>query len=170
MSALLSSSKLNSKVIAFDILALVAIYFIPAISHKLSLPLYYLEPMRVALMFSILFTSFSNSIIIGLTLPLFSFAVSAHPVFIKTLLISSELVLNVVALYFISRKINNVTLSFTLSILISKIYYYSIKYVLISSTLLAGSVISTPIYIQGIMLIVFTSVFYIVNKKLDVKI
>lgn len=170
MSTILSSRKLNSKVIVFDILALVAIYFIPAFSHKLSLPLYYLEPMRVALMFSILFTSFSNSIIIGLTLPIFSFAVSAHPVFIKTLLISSELVLNVVALYFISRKINNATFSFVLSIIISKIYYYSIKYVLISSTLLAGTFISTPLYIQGIMLIMFAAIFFTINKKSDVKI
>ena len=50
-------NKSNTKIYLLDILALAAIYFLPAFSHMLSLPLYLIEPMRFALVASIIFTN-----------------------------------------------------------------------------------------------------------------
>ena len=91
--------KINSKIVVFDILALTAIYFVPILSHQFSLSIYYIEPMRMILVSSLLFANFSNSLILVATLPLFSFIISAHPVLAKSLLISSELLVNVVLFY-----------------------------------------------------------------------
>ena len=81
----LSITKIKS--IVFDLIALLAIYLVPAISHLLSFPVYYLEPMRIMLVLSIVHTSRKNAYLIALTFPLFSMLISAHPSLIKTSLI-----------------------------------------------------------------------------------
>ena len=100
----LSISKLNTKSIVLDIFALAFIYFVPTISHLLNIPLYLIEPMRIMLILAIVHTSKKNAYIIALTLPLFSFLVSAHPNIFKVLLITAELVLNVWLFFELSKK------------------------------------------------------------------
>ena len=97
MSTFVSSvvSKQNTKNIILDIFALAFIYFVPSISHLLNLPIYYIEPMRLMLILALVHSSKQNAYILALTLPLFSFLVSAHPVLPKMFLISFELCLNV---------------------------------------------------------------------------
>jgi len=160
----LSISKTKS--IVFDLIALLAIYIVPAISHLLSLPVYYIEPMRIMLILAIVHTSRKNAYLIALTLPLFSFLISAHPSLVKTSLITGELILNVWFFYLLSEKLSNKTLSIFLSIIASKIFYYLAKLLLINFTLLSGNLISTPLYIQIVLLFVFSGyVYLIIGRK-----
>jgi hypothetical protein len=157
----LSISKI--RVIVFDIMALLAIYLVPSVSHLLSLPAYYIEPMRIMLILALVHTSRKNAYLIALTLPLFSFLISAHPSLIKTSLITGELLLNVWLFFFLSEKLSNKTLSIFLSIIASKIFYYLVKFLLITSVLMSGDLISTPLYIQIIMLVVFSGYIYLMS-------
>lgn len=131
----------------------------------LSLPLYLIEPMRVALVVSIIFTNRTNAFIIALTLPAFSYFISSHPVFIKAGLISTELLLNVFLFYYLKEKIKNATFVFGLSIIVSKVFYYAAKYFLLQFSLMDGELISTPLLIQVIMVLVFTGSFQFIAKK-----
>jgi len=157
----LSISKTKS--IVFDLTALTAIYLVPAVSHLLSFPVYYLEPMRIMLILAIAHTTRKNAYLIALTLPLFSLLISAHPSLIKTSLITGELLLNVWLFFFLSEKLSNKTLSIFLSIIASKIFYYLVKFLLITSVLMSGDLISTSIYIQIIMLFVFSGYIYLMS-------
>jgi hypothetical protein len=153
----------NTKNIAFDLIALLAIYLVPSISHMLGFPIYYLEPMRIMLILAIAHTSKKNTYLIALTLPIFSFLISAHPSMIKTSLVTGELLLNIWLFFFLSEKISNKTSSIFLSILISKIFYYLVKFLLINSALMGGDLISTPVYIQTIMLLVMSAYIYFIS-------
>ena len=115
------------------------------------------------LILAIAHTSKKNAYFLAATLPMFSFLVSAHPVFLKTLLISGELFINVWLFFFLSEKINNKFGAMVLSIAISKIAYYLIKFTLLSFVLLEGNLISTPILIQVITTAVFGSYIYLKN-------
>jgi len=157
----LSISKVKN--IVFDLIALIAIYLVPAVSHLLSFPVYYLEPMRIMLILAVVHTSRKNAYLIALTLPLFSFLISAHPSLIKTSLITGELLLNVWLFFFISEKLSNKTLSVFLSIIASKLFYYLIKFLLINSALMSGDLISTPMYIQILMIIVLSGYIYLMS-------
>jgi len=159
----LSISKIRT--VVFDLLALLAIYLVPAISHLLSLPVYYIEPMRIMLILAIVHTSRKNAYLIALTLPLFSMLISAHPSLVKTSLITGELLLNVWLFFLLSEKLSNKTLSIFLSIVVSKIFYYVIKFLLVTSALISGDLIATPIYIQIIMLFVFSGYIYLMNSR-----
>ena len=151
------------KNIVFDLIALLAIYLVPAVSHLLSFPVYYLEPMRLMLILAIVHTTRKNAYLIALTLPLFSLLISAHPSLIKTSLVTGELLLNVWLFFFVSEKLSNKTLSIFLSIIASKLLYYFVKFLLINSVLMSGELISTPIYIQLIMLVLFSGYIYLMN-------
>ena len=156
----LSISKI--KYIIFNLLALLFIYLVPAISHLLSFPVYYLEPMRIMLILAIVHTSRKNAYLIALTLPLFSMLISAHPALVKTSLITGELLLNV-WLFFFFEKMSNKTLAIFLSIIVSKIFYYLVKFILITSVLMSGDLISTPMYIQILMLFVFSGYIFLMS-------
>jgi len=157
----LSISKI--RVIVFDLMALLAIYLVPAISHLISFPVYYIEPMRLMLILAIVHTARKNAYLIVFTLPLFSLLISAHPTLIKTSLITGELLLNVWLFFFFSEKLSNKSLSIFLSIIVSKIFYYMVKFILIESVLMSGDLISTPIYIQIIMLFIFSGYIYLMS-------
>ena len=143
------------KIAVIDLLALVFIYFTPALSHMLSLPVYLIEPMRLMLILSIAHSSRVNSFILALSLPLFSHVISAHPVFLKTVLISLELTLFSFLFYEFSKKFKSVFLVMLVSVAIGKLFYYIAKYLFISYGLINSELISTPIYMQIITSIAF---------------
>jgi len=150
----------------FDLLALTFIFYLPAISHLLSFPLYLLEPMRIVIILSLVHSTKNNSILLAALLPVFSFVISSHPHLLKSILISAELFLNVILFLFIYKKLGNAFYSMLMSILASKLFYYFIKYFLISFQILDSELISTPIYLQIIMTIIFsTYAFVILNKN-----
>ena len=163
-SRLLNITK--TRALYFDITALALITFLPAISHMLAVPLYLFEPMSILLILSIAHTSKKNSFIIAVSLPIISFVLSAHPVFFKVILIASELALTVGLFYFINRRIKNMFVVTVVTILLSKIYYYIGKFLLIKLTLIDGELVSTPLYIQGIIILVLSVyVYFIFNRK-----
>lgn len=153
------------KIVLLDLLFLTFIYFVPALTHLFALPIYYIEPMRLMLVFGMLHTSKYNSIVIALTLPLFSFIISAHPSIFKTGLISIELLINVLLFFSLKRKIKNIFFLMAVSVIASKVIYYLLKYVALSFTLINGSLISTPILIQIVMTLVFSGYAYQISKK-----
>ncbi len=157
----LSISKIKN--IVFDLIALLAIYLVPAVSHLLSFPVYYLEPMRIMLILAIVHTTRKNAYLIALTLPLFSLLISAHPSLVKTSLITSELLLNVWLFFFLSEKLSNKMFGMFISIILSTIFYYLIKLIMVNTALISGNLISTPLYIQIIMLFVFSGYVYLAN-------
>ena len=166
MEAILGN-KISKEIIkgsVFDILAIGFIYLVPVLSHLFALPVYFIEPMRLMLILAIAHTSKKNAYILAATLPIFSYIVSAHPVFLKTLLISGELLLNVWLFFFISEKIKNKFGSMLLSVGLSKIAYYILKFALLSAVLLEGSLISTPLAIQAIMMIIFSGYIFLMKK------
>ncbi len=164
------SKKVSQSIIkgsVFDLFAIAAIYLVPTFSHLFALPIYFIEPMRLMLILAIAHTSKKNAYFLAATLPIFSFVVSAHPVFLKTILISGELLLNVWLFFFIAEKIKNKSGAMVLSIAISKLAYYIIKFMLLSFVLLEGSLISTPILIQLVTMILFSGYIFLMRNKFE---
>ena len=153
------------KSILFDIVALAFIYFVPTISHYLSVPLYLIEPMRLMLVLAMVHTNRRNAYIIALTLPVFSLLVSGHPVALKTVIMTIELVLNVWLFYAISKKWSNTFGAMLLSIVISKLVYYLLKFGLISMAVFDSELISTPLYLQLITSVVFSAYLFFLFKR-----
>ncbi len=167
MEALSQSLKQRNTInsILIDISALAFIYFVPTISHLIALPVYFIEPMRMMLVFALVHTNKKNAYLIALTLPVFSFLISAHPVFPKMLLITFELSLNVFLFYLFSKKMKNIFPAILLSIILSKLVYYLIKFGMINFAIIKSGLISTPIYIQVITTLVFSTYLYLVFRK-----
>ena len=105
-----------------------------------------------------------NSFLIALTLPLFSFLISSHPQFIKSFLLSTELILNLAFFFLLKEKIKNVFTSMLASILISKAIYYLLKFTFINFALLDDSLFSTPYYFQVISAILLSTYIYLANR------
>lgn len=147
------------------LIGIAVIYLVPTLSHAFAIPLYYLEPMRLILIFSLLYARKRDAFILALTLPLISFLISGHPLFYKVILITGELSINV-AFFYTLRKFNTPFYASVLfSIVIAKLLYYSFKYIFITSGLLAGTLISTPLIIQLIIVVLLTGYTYFAFKN-----
>jgi len=136
------------KIIAFDFAAITFIYFVPSLSHLISFPIYFFEPMRIMLILSIIYTSKNNTYLIALSLPFFTLIISSHPSFYKTLLIALELIVNTFLFHYFFKKISNLFMLTMLSIVLSKIFYYSGKYLFIYLLIINTGLISTSIFLQ----------------------
>ena len=156
--------KANIKTYLIDFSILLFIYFLPALSHLFSFPVYYLDPMRIALVIGLIHTSKKNTYLIALTLPLFSFLISSHPQFVKSLLLSAELIINISLFFLFKEKIKNVFTSLLLSIIISKVIYYLLKFAFINYALLDDKLFSTPYYFQIISAILLSTYMYLANR------
>lgn len=131
-----------------DAAAVLFVFAVPALSHLTSVPFYLLDPMRMAVLGALLFSkNWKNALVLALALPLFSFAVSGHPVYPKFLLIAAELSVNVLLFAWLSRKMNAGIAAFA-SILLSKVLYYGFKAAVLSAGLLQADLISTTIWWQ----------------------
>ena len=159
MEGVINNSGINKlRVIIFDIIAVSVIYLIPTFSHIINFPVYYIDPMRLMLFLVIIHTDRKNSYLIAATLPLVSYLFSSHPILIKSLTMSVELLLNVWLFYEFSKLFKNKFIPASLSIIVSKIVYYVIKYFLISISLISTDIISTPLYFQ-IAVLLFISLY-----------
>lgn len=151
--------------ILIDLVALAFIFLVPTISHLLSLPVYLIEPMRLMLVLALVHTSKKNAYILALSMPLFSFLVSGHPLLAKMLLISFELSLNVFLFFLLTRKFKHVFPAIFLSIVVSKSIYYIIKFGLIKIAVIDSGLISTSLVIQLVTTLVFSSYVFLLYKK-----
>ena len=155
-------------IIVLDILLLSTIYFLPTFSHLIGFPLYLLDPMRIVVLGSLLLLgNRKNAYFLAFTIPLFSFIVSGHPVFPKNLLISIELVTNLIFFVLINKRISNTFISMFSSIVISKLIYYGLKYLFVIFGFLEMEIISTSLLIQlavALSISILFSIFY--SKKI----
>jgi len=156
--------RLSVKSIVLDILAIAFIYLVPTFSHLLSFPLYFLEPMRIMVILAMVHTHRNNAYVLALTLPLVSFALAAHPVLIKSMLIAIELVAMVAVFQLLYKRIHIFAAIF-LSIWISKIFYYMMKFAAISTIMPEESMVGIALYIQLITSIVMSIYVFLVMRN-----
>ena len=161
--------------------ALLLIYLVPTLSHLTAIPFYLLDPMRIAVLGALLCTrNWKNSLMLAITLPLFSAMIGAHPIFPKCLLIAAELSVNVLLFaWFISligkrqttnsANANAAGLRFGsaafVSILLSKLLYYGLKAMVLSAGLMQMELVSTAIWIQVLVAIALSAGFALVFSK-----
>lgn len=156
----------NARVIILDVLLLSIIYLVPTMSHLIGFPLYLLDPMRLAVLGSLLIINDKkNSIVLAITLPLFSYCIASHPILYKNIIIAIELTANVILIDWFSNKWNNTFLYVLFSIIISKLLYYSMKAAIISVGILKASVIDTSVWIQIIVSIIIAFAFTLTYPK-----
>ncbi len=138
------------KPVAVDFLILLLVYFIPALSHVTPFPLYYLDPMRLLLLTGYLLSRNPvNAYILAVTIPLFSMLVTGHPVFYKSLLISFELLSNMLFFHFLLSKTKwPAAVLIFISIIFAKLIYYGCKYIFIQAGLIEGGLIATGLLTQ----------------------
>lgn len=160
-----SSSKVY-KTILIDVAIFLVIYLLPTISHLFLFPLYLIEPMRIAVLATYLLTGNKvNTSIIAVSIPMFSFLVTGHPVFFKSLLISVEFLTNILLFIYFIEKLGIKTLAaMILSIIGSKIFYYGLKFIFIEVGLIEGSLVSTGMTGQIIALVIISIVFTILYR------
>jgi hypothetical protein len=161
----LSDFRANIKTYLIDFSLLLFIYFLPVLSHLFAFPIYYLDPMRIALVVALIHTSKKNTFLIAITLPLFSFFISSHPQIVKSLLLSAELLINLSLFFLFKEIIKNVFASLLLSIIISKVIYYLLKFALINFALLDDKLYSTPYYFQIISALLLSIYIYWTNRS-----
>ena len=155
-----------TKSLVTDILLLGVIYMLPTISHLLAFPLYLLDPMRVVIFASILLSaSRLNSFILATTIPLFSFFVGGHPVFVKSLLIALELLANLALFWFFYKKGVNVFVTTFISIILSKVLYYILKASLLDAGLLKMELVSTSLIIQALVAVAISLLMALFMKN-----
>lgn len=160
----LISTKVQRYVL-IDVAILALFYYVPAWSHRLHLPLYIFEPMRLSLFCGLILSkNYKNGYFLAITLPFFSYAVSSHPVFLKCMIMAIELVLNVYLIKLFKDVVSQLFLTACLSIFISKVVYYVLKYCLVSTGLLTVGLVDTPIMIQ-VFVVFFISFIYSVSIK-----
>lgn len=157
--------KRKTHIIIFDLFTVLAIYLLPSISHFLSFPVYYLDPMRLMLILSIIYTSRSNTLLIAATLPFVSLLISSHPSLIKSLLIYSELSLNAMLYYLFSKRIKNKFTPIFFSIIVAKVFYYSAKYISLNTSLIEGDLFSTPLYLQIVIVIIVSGFVHLIQSR-----
>lgn len=152
-----------------DLLGLVLVYFIPSLAHLTGIPFYLFEPMRLMLVLSLLHANRYHAYFLAIGLPLFSFLIASHPVPLKAVLISVELMINVVTYFWLTRKQISTHWAILIAIIFSKVIYYGLKFFLIKSALLESSLISTPLYIQLITTTIFSVYGFVWYKKIHKK-
>jgi len=165
------NGKIAAKFIIIDFLVWLCVACIPAISHWLPIPLYLFEPMRIFLFLGFFLTNDKrNGYLLAITIPFVSLVLSGHPTVFKALLISFELSLNVFLVTLFIREWKKPILALLLSVLISKLFYYLVKFIFISTSLLEGKLITTPIGYQLVSGVIVAAIFFVLVKTRILKI
>jgi hypothetical protein len=149
------------RTILIDVAILIAIYFIPALSHIAPFPIYLLDPMRIFMLAGYVLTrQNANAYLLALTIPLFSSLVTGHPPLFKAILISVELTVNILLfVQFIDRSKLHIALALFLSIIGSKLVYYGLKFAFINLGFVEGDLITTGLWMQLGTVVFVTTVF-----------
>ena len=160
MTAALATLNKHRNVFLIDVVLLTALYLLPSFSHLTELPLYKLEPMRVAIIIALLFTNRANTYFIAFTIPIASALITGHPPPLKAVLMGIEYSILVATYIHLVRKDHiPAFMALTVGILLGKVVYYAMKFVALSTGLLGGSLVSTPIQTQ-LVLAVGTAVLF----------
>jgi len=155
------------KSLIIDFVIILIIFFIPTISHILPFPLYILDPMRILVFITLIFSNNkTNTIIIAMLIPVFSMIFTGHPTFWKSFLISTELLINILIFFSLYQKVKiPLWASVLISIIVSKLIYYCLKYLFINLGLIEGSLISTPLLTQLLTVGILTILAVLMFRK-----
>ena len=147
-----------------DAVALLFVLVVPALSHMTAVPFYLLDPMRLAVLGALIASrSRVNGLVLGVALPLVSFAISGHPVFPKCLVIAAELSVNVLLFVWLERMFSGrrfgVGIAAFASILLSKAFYYGLKALVLGAGLMQMELVSTALWVQLVVAVVISACF-----------
>lgn len=164
MTAALATISKHRNIFLIDIALLAALYLLPGLSHVTALPLYMFEPMRIALIVALLFTNRTNAYFIAFTIPLASAMITGHPAPFKALLMGIEFSILVACYGYLVQMVRIPAFAaLTAAILVSKVIYYSMKFSALSTGLLTGSLITTPLRTQLILALGTAATFALVE-------
>ena len=164
MATALATLQKHRNVLLIDIVLLAALYLLPSFSHLTALPLYKLEPMRIALIVALLFTNRANTYLIAFTIPLASAWITGHPPPLKAVLMGIEFSILVATYSHLVRKVRiPAFVALTAAILLGKVTYYTLKLGVLSAGWLGGSLISTPVQTQIILALGTAAIFALVE-------
>lgn len=113
--------------VIFDFVALGFIFLMPAFSHMLAFPLYFIEPMRIMVVLAMAHTHRNNAYLLALALPLFSFVMSGHPMLVKAVIISLELMV-MTGIFYLLKKYISIFAAIFSAVIISKLFYFAVKF------------------------------------------
>jgi len=164
MTAALAIFEKHRNTVLIDLALLAALYFLPALSHVTALPLYMLEPMRVALIIALLFTNRANAYFIAFTIPLASALITGHPPPFKALMMGIEFSILVACYGYLVKMIRIPAFAaLTAAILVSKLAYYTMKFAALNTGILSGSLVSTPLQTQLLLAVSTAAVFGLIE-------
>lgn len=158
-------SRVITKSLLTDMLLLGVIYMLPTISHLLAFPLYLLDPMRIVIFASILLSCNKyNSYLLAVTVPLFSYFIGGHPIFLKSVIIAAELLVNVMLFWFLLKKCRNMFLITFSSIILAKVVYYVLKFTFIQIGWLQMDLVDTSFTLQIMVAVIISFVMFLIFK------
>lgn len=146
--------------------ALAVVYLAPALAHMTGWPVYMLEPMRLMVILALAHGSRGIALLLAATLPLFSFLVSGHPEFLKMVIITGELLLNVVLFYLLKRKFLKVFPAAAGSVVISKLICYLTYWPVFSYQFMVSEADPFFLAVQIITTLIFSFYLMIILKKI----
>ncbi len=155
----------HRRAIVIDLFFVLAIVFLPSLSHRLAFPFYRLEPMRLLLILALPFAARGNSYLLALILPLVSLITSGHPLPAKALLITAELLLNVWLFWWLAGRLGYRFGAMLGAIAGSKLCYYGVKLLLIRMAVLNPPLVGTALWIQGVLALIFSLYIYIIFSR-----
>ena len=158
-------SKELLKSVCIDTIAIAFIYFTPVIAHLTAFPVYMIEPMRLMVILSMAHSSRRNSYLLAFTLPLFSYIATSHPEFLKMLIITAELGLNVFFFYWLSARMKNVFLAMVSAVITSKVICYAMYLIFFSVAFVRNEADGLFLFVQLITTVLFSAYFFIFWKK-----
>lgn len=159
------SSKEFIKSLCIDTGALAFIYFTPVFAHITAFPVYMIEPMRLMVILSLAHSSRRNSYLLAFTLPLFSYIATLHPEFLKMLIITTELGLNVFIFYWLCKRMKNIFLAMVSAILTSKVACYILYLIFFSMAFVRNEADITFLLVQLIATILFSAYIFFFWKR-----
>ena len=124
-------------------------------SHHIGLPLYKINPMHWILYFIIILKkpTLGTIAVLAIALPFTSSILTGYPLFIKSFIISLEL-LTYGFIFSLLQKSNSIFVPYILSQITGHTIYYGAKYYLIKAELLNSLLITSSIFFQLIISIV----------------
>jgi hypothetical protein len=159
--------KSNYRYIIVDLLIFLILFLLPSIAHLFPFPIYLIEPMRIAVFIGYLLTKNTyNVAFLAFTIPLFSYLTTGHPLFFKALLISIELATNILLFILFYQKIKlGDFFSIVVSIIVSKLFYYGVKFLFLGFGLLSGPLVSTGLQGQMISVLILSGFFVLLFRN-----
>lgn len=147
------------RVAAIDVLLLAVACLVPAVSHLLSLPLYYLNPMLLMLLAGMLLVNDRrNAYLLAVLLPVVSMLAVGMPTPLKALCMVAEYS----AVVFVYGRLQSWCDRFVgtlgamlIAMLCGKVVYYLLKALLLSPVVL----VSTPVWMQLLVVVVAAIAF-----------